>query len=265
MDFNLFSKNYEELFLQNIQKIFLNVKSYNQDEYIDKEYTVFFPSCGTNDKSKIKFIFYGQAPNGWRTSFYFPDLIKNQNEMDLLLKKAISSSNFASPMNWVNENWYPKEGAKEYAAYRSFFWNVVYKFINCYNLGHSQVPNDEGEWFSNDDWCNHLVWSNLMKLSPAEGGNPDGNEQNFQMQFSKKLFAQELEEIQPAYAILLTNWKWAKNFLDSSGFSIETIENKDYLIAKGTFLKTKIIVTKRPFIGNAKKCINELLSLVSSF
>lgn len=62
-------------------------------------------------------------------------------------------------MLWVKDGW----GATDrYNTKRSAFWRAVRGVVE--GLGISDVEHDT--------WSSHLVWSNLYKLSPADGGNP---------------------------------------------------------------------------------------------
>src|ERR1035437_1582136 len=247
-NFSVFSKEYEILFKENYLSFCKNIVNRFDSYYLKREYGLFFPSCGSNIKEKIKFIIYGQAVRGrgWNEQPHF----KVTNIDKSLINSAkeyfnTSEKGEVNPLEWVENKW------TEWQMYRSFFWNVCYKLINSYN----NLPNDSLDWY------NHLIWSNLMKISPAENGNPDDIEWEEQLKDSIKLFKQELLEVQPAYAILITNWDWAKDFL-SSDCSIKMTTDREFVVAEGKFGKTKIIVTKRPFIGNNEKCVKEILRLL---
>ena len=247
--FSVFSKEYEILFEKNLSTFCKNIEQGSDSYYLERDYGLFFPSCGSNNKEKIKFIIYGQAVGrGWNNLPHYS--VGN-------IDKAIISSvkeylntpdkDETNPLEWVQNNW-SKPG---WGMSRSFFWNVCYKLINKYN----DLPNDS------PDWYNHLIWSNLMKIAPVESGNPDNIEWRAQLEKSILLFQQELEEVQPDYAILLTNWDWAKDFL-STDYSIKMITDREFILAKGSLGKTKVIVTKRPYPnGSSERCVNEILSL----
>ena len=66
---------------------------------------------------------------------------------------------------------------------------------------------------SSNDWSSHLVWSNLYKLSPRDGGNPSGRLQNIQLDGCRALFNLEVETYRPGRLLLLTGWDWAEPFL----------------------------------------------------
>ena len=245
--FSLFSEEYNSLFIRNYQQFSENIKKTNKNKLISKVYSLFFPSCGSKKKEDIQFIIYGQATNGWNPVFKVVHPSKH------LLHAAIEYSNTTDPeeicpIEWVQKKW------TEYKLYNSFFWNVTYKLINRYN-------KEEDE---SNVWVNHIVWSNLMKISPAEGGNPYGKEWDSQFQGAKSLFTKEIEEIRPKFVIILTNWDWANDFLaDNPGFSFNIETRYKFIQAKGEYnSKTKILVTKRPRVGDNESCVTEILDLI---
>ena len=245
--FSLFTNEYNKLFVENYRTYAENIRNTEDKDLIDKEYCLFFPSCGSKDEKEIDFLIYGQATNGWKPAFHVDNLPDN------LLKESIEYSNTTDqgelcPLDWVNRKW------TEHKLYRSFFWNVTYKLINLYN----------GKKKDDDDWRIHLVWSNLMKISPAEGGNPYGVEWDSQFEGAKKLFTREIEEIRPKLVIILTNWNWAVDFLTKNpGFDIHENQQGEFIQANGTYKEsTQIVVTKRPAVGNNEKCVSEILELI---
>ncbi len=254
-NYSVFSKEYETLFEENLTSFCRNIKKTNNPKYINKEYSLFFPSCGTDKKEEVDFLIYGQATKEWKPIFRVID-----SKFSSLVQSAKEFSNTYyprenSPLDWVNKIWNEK-------MCRSFFWNVTYKLINCYKKGLKNIPAQKEDWLYKDDWYNNMIWSNLMKIAPtSERRNPNEEEWDAQLEFSKKLFQSEIIEVKPKYVILLTNWGWAKDFLEDKEFSIEKSEN-DFIEAYGNFGKTKIIVTKRPFVGNNEECVNQILELI---
>ena len=245
--FSLLSDNYNQQFVENYQAYAKNIINTGDNSLITKKYSLFFPSCGSRDKEEIDFLIYGQATNGWKPVF-------NVNHLtDRLLTESIEYSNTTDqgefyPLDWVNQKW------SEYKLYTSFFWNVTYKLINLYNGKHKDGI----------DWRTHLIWSNLMKISPAEGGNPLGQEWTCQFEGAKKLFTREIEEIRPKFLIILTNWDWACDFLkENSECDIHKENQGEFIQANGMYKEsTQIIVTKRPAVGNNEQCVAEILQLI---
>lgn len=253
---NWLSANYHELFLKNIKEF---MKSNNRFD----DYGVFYPLIAKKDAD---FLVYGQAVNGW-------SITTNKNKpigYDFVLD-TITHSNRCfidkkvkhSPLDWVNVYW-SKQTYNEfvitkkrrnfynpvnYTCSRSFFWNVVYKLINKY------YGFDENIW----DWSKKLVWSNLYKIAPAEGLNPNADEIAVQQPLSIELVKRELEEIKPKYCIVLTNYSWWEAF--AAALKTKKIDApKDGIIESvEQYKNTKIIVTTRPFAGSSNMHIEKIL------
>ncbi len=261
---NWLSANYHELFLNNIKAF---MKSKNR---ID-EYGVFYPLIAKKDAD---FLVYGQAVNGW-------NMITNKNTSigyDFVLNAIIFSNKCFidkkvkhSPLDWVNVYWSKSTyeafvitkkrrdfyNPVNYECNRSFFWNVVYKLINKY------YGFDENSW----DWSKKLVWSNLYKIAPAEGLNPNADEIAIQQPLSIELVKRELEEIKPKYCIVLTNYSGWEPF--AAALKTKKIEApKDGIIESvEQYKNTKIIITTRPFAGSSNMHVEKLIEhiLVSNY
>jgi len=102
-----------------------------------------------------------------------------------------------------------------------------------------------------------------MKIAPAARTNPNNKEFNAQLEVSKELFLKEIEEINPRFVILLTNWNWADEFVRKLG--IEENKEGDWIQAQGIFKNTKIIVTDRiQKKQNGENCVREILELIKA-
>jgi hypothetical protein len=245
--FSVFSETYNNLFVENYKSYAENINKTGDTELIGKEYCLFFPSCGSKEKREIDFMIYGQATNGWTPTF------KVNQIREGILNEAIEFSNTTDhdeycPLDWINKQW----GSLQ--LYRKFFFNVMYKLVNEY---YGKNKNDEG-------WCKYVIWSNLMKISPAEGGNPLGKEKDCQFDGAKKLFTREIKEIKPKFVVILTNWDWACDFFkENPGFNVNEKQQGEFIQAQGIYNNSsKIIVTKRPPVGNNDQCVSEILELI---
>ncbi|MBS1488071.1 MAG: hypothetical protein JST43_10840 [Bacteroidetes bacterium] len=267
-NYNQFSKEYNALYLQNILSFQKKVKENGRarDYYVD-----FYPSFGVAENEYADFLIYGQAVNGWISGFE-PEKVVTDAHVD----KSIASSNEYfeplghNPLDWVNVQWdkysmeeykLKHEGIKnyysgKYRANRSFFWNVTYKLINDFYGFNRNEPN----------WSSKMVWSNLHKIAP-EDANPNDYETNVQMDYSIKLFEQEIKEVNPKFCIILTNGKWWEPFGKAL---LEKFPTHNHLPSKIDYCEqirsTKIIVTKRPrFAGHDLQdmFVNQILSLIN--
>ncbi|MBK6410693.1 MAG: hypothetical protein IPF78_13520 [Flavobacteriales bacterium] len=235
-DVSLLSPEYDALFAKAVEGFVARMRG--EPAYLNEEYCLFYPSFGNPEKKRSDIIVYGQAPNTWEIKI-------NLNKWDLvpvvLTRDARNFSNTVDdpidevgPLDWINLNW------SAYQLYRSFFWQTSYKVVSDYH----------GFDRERRTWCEHLVWSNLMKIAPAEGGNPDMSEYAAHEPKAVELFQLELDELKPKYAIVLTNWEWAEPFINHLGIELPHKIDPDQMIHwHGSCGPTKIIVTKRPYIG----------------
>jgi hypothetical protein len=257
------SVRYKELCARNIKDF---IEKMNQVEGIDpeKEYCYFVPSFGDPNKINADFIIYGQAVNGWDKKTRFT--LKNAITAEQLAKIIDFAEEYGNtcdkgdqnPIDWVNTKW------SKYGMYRSFFWNVCYKLISDYHGFDREAST----------WSEKMIWSNLMKIAPLNGGNPNELEFEMQLETSIRLFEQEIRELKPKYAIILTNLSWFEPFIEklslqemayqSNSEIIEWVGKINHSDSKekdsthdGTF--TKIIVTHRPNVGNSDNYVNEIL------
>lgn len=222
------TNEYDKLFKANLISF--------KEEYLkrkpDRDYTLFYPQVGKDYRDDSLVLLVGRAPNGWGVTW---------GKSDDIDKKVSESKEYSEttdpgqncPLDWLNDDWNNKE--KNYKLYRSAFWNVSYKFI-------------QRQFEKNDsNWQNIIAWSNLMKISPAEGWNPTTPEWSWQLDTSVKLITKEIEELSPKYVLMLTGLDWSEDF--TKAFQ-EHDDHKPYYndTVKAVYIhhKTKIIVTDRP-------------------
>jgi hypothetical protein len=134
-DINQFKTLYEELLL-NIPKKLKN------------KLCVFFPQVGKNYfDMEDKILFIGKSVNSWVT-----------NELDI--EKLFDYKNSERIINRDDEIfWVERNDNPHYNSNTSAFWRLIKKIT----IKH----------FKENDWYNKIAWTNLYKVSPWEGGNPD--------------------------------------------------------------------------------------------
>lgn len=142
-------------------------------KYTDRDYDLFHPSFG-GVEGQAPVMLVGQATNGWK----FSDLSFDLSLIDSkpLIHRAREWLNTQDPgeygpLDWVNKDWGK-------GPFRSFLWQVGYKVVNRYM----------GNPLDSDEWCNSVVWSNLAKIAPRHGGNPDPLEWDAQLSGTVELF-----------------------------------------------------------------------------
>ena len=202
---------------------------YGNDAY-SCEFDLFYPLFGEDFYKERNLIVYGQATNGSSPKFRIP--LNEPIQAERLVAEAIDYSRDGEkcPLEWINEDW----TNNEYGLSSSFFWNVTYKLAKSfYNR-------------TDADWNNIIAWSNIMKIAPSAGGNPDAVVMQAQRKMASRLFLKELEDLKPRNAVLLTNLNtWAKPLLDYSQIPYSDVRDSEFIEAYADFSGTRIIVTKR--------------------
>jgi hypothetical protein len=105
-------------------------------------------------------------------------------------------------MSWVTEHC----GCAEdyYNTCRSAFRRVIRAVVSRLRI--AKVDDNE------DPWSSRLVWSNLYKIAPCDGGNPNSKLQKAQRDGCVRLLEWELQQYHPRRILFLTGW-WADPFL----------------------------------------------------
>lgn len=162
----------------------------------------------------------GRATNGWIKSGVTPRELVAPNIRDEhareVQKKSLTKDG-SCPMLWITESWPTKLQGDSYSTGRSAFWRTVRSVVN--DLGIANVDNA--------DWPSHLVWSNLYKLAPVEGGNPSEGLCEVQLPGCTELLGLELRIYRPSRVLFVTGENWARPFLsgaklrDSSGAHVQ--------------------------------------------
>lgn len=267
----MLSIEYDDCFSNMVQQF----GSSNNNE--DSEYFAFYPSFGVKKNSPVDFLVYGQALNGWGDECKFK--AGDETTINNICDKTYRFSNEYfpydnhGPLDWVNVQWCNSEYDKflrqskeeayfkryyvdKYRAYRSFFWNVVYKTVSDY-----KGPNNR----ETRNWADYVIYSNLYKISPSPKGNPDEIVKNAQIESAVKLVKMEIEELEPKFCLVLTNLEWWDPFLKALSINLEEIKTKssevvDYVAKYKN--GTLIIVTKRPRVGDSDKYAKEIIKII---
>ena len=96
----------------------------------------------------------------------------------------------------------PEYSKRTYRCSRSAFWQQTHNVL--VELG----IVEKGDEF----WASHLVWSNLYKVCPQKGGNPDAALMRLQFEDCKELLKWELDHYRPTRVLFMTGG-WAERFL----------------------------------------------------
>ena len=240
----MLTTTYNKLFAQAVDTFSVNIIMKRGESAYDEKFTLFYPLIGKDFHLNKDLLIYGQATNGWSSKFTVGDV---RNKLDEIIKHSISESQEEGSncsLEWINEHW----TNKEYNLFRSFFRNVTYKSVKSfYNR-------------TDANWNNIIAWSNLMKIAPVNGGNPNQEEINAQIEYASKLFKKEIEDLAPKNVLIMTNLKkWAEPVLTGAGIQYKII-NGHFIEAIGIYNDSRIIVTKRGFLSLTHNAIIEEIS-----
>lgn len=259
------SPDYDALYQAHLEDFQAKFKGSYPDPS-ETQFTDFYPSLGVLDGAEVDFLVYGQAVGGWHTAM---DLSVDVPEGRTQISKDFSNDKYGndSPLDWVNARWSKGDLARivdeeqrkyyaikdsEYWASRSFFWQVTTKVIQGY-----YGMSDPSDW----RWSTKLAWSNLYKIA-RQKENPLDDVKVLQRRGAVELVRRELEELKPKFCIALTSDTWWAPFhrglettrVDHAGAAwVQRIEELG---------PTKIIVVKRPFVGDSTAAAKEVLAVI---
>lgn len=138
----------------------------------------------------------GRSVNGWGNCGKFPYDLQYQEVRENFAEEVVRfiGVDVKCPMlnHWGNNN------------NRSSFGRVLRRVIR-----ELEIPN-----FNEEEWPSYLVWSNLYKLSPHKGGNPNTELCDTQQTGCKNLLKVEFETYRPERVLFLTGYDWACPFLE---------------------------------------------------
>ena len=99
-----------------------------------------------------------------------------------------------------------------------------------------------------------------MKIAPVNGGNPNQEEINAQIEYASKLFKKEIEDLAPKNVLIMTNFKkWAEPVLTGAEIQFKII-NGNFVEAIGNYNDSRIIVTKWGILSLTHDAIIEEIS-----
>ena len=191
---------------------------------------------------KSGFLFVGKAVNGW---------ITDETDVIQLFDSANLDRIFAreDQMEWVKNL---SGNTVGYNTSKSAFWRLIKKVSENYYE----------EWYSN------IAWTNLYKIAPWAGGNPNRKLQNTQRKYCFELLKKEIEILAPKYVVLLTSgWEW--------GFIKYLNENENPIVLgekvwagyKTSIIEikgVKFIISHHPQGKNEEEHVKAIIDLISN-
>jgi len=133
-------------------------------------------------------LFYGRANNSWVTS---------SDSLEELFAEGGEECIFAreNQMAWMEED----ETESGYRPSRSALIRTMRNVASEYYV----------------DWSSHVAWSNLYKIAPWEGGNPNDELCDAEYEDCVEIMRKEIDFLSPRIVVMLTGYHWAKDFLVS--------------------------------------------------
>ncbi|MBO4983837.1 MAG: hypothetical protein J6D23_07235 [Clostridia bacterium] len=160
------------------------------------------------DEDEIKLLVIGRALNGWSKDFIassveeFNSIWEKQEkgELNSLCKSRYSNKGKAKltpiqtkGLEWVKSYIKKDNGKRFYRTENTPFWSVAREITELLHNGQLK----EGEW------TKHIAWTNLAKIAPLNGGNPNDDLWNDQHDISKEILWAELEKLQPTHIMII--------------------------------------------------------------
>lgn len=138
-------------------------------------------------EDKCGILVVGRACNGWHSTSQDINVLFGDSEESIF--------NREDQMRWVEDCAGNKEN---YNTNNSAFWRVTKRIAQC---------------FYQNDWYSHIAWSNVCKVAPWEGGNPNDKLYYAQLPSSQKIFETEIRLLSPKVVVMFTGYDWAVDFL----------------------------------------------------
>lgn len=222
------------------------LKELEQSKYRNKSQIL----CAFNAQKGLDYnrglMVIGRAVNGWGNDFQLEGININAITENIFPKAELQTC----PMEWVLSSWGASSG---YNTKKSAFWRVIR------NLSH-QI-NDAG-----NNWASRIVWSNLYKIAPYEGGNPSSSLCNYQFALCNELLKSEIEEYLPEHIICFTGMNWFNRFLEEH-VHLKHKNDFDFVEAYGVVnlrgKESKIVIVKHPQGKPENNLVAEVLTAFS--
>lgn len=171
----------------------------------------FFPLKGKRYSRDLMIV--GRATNRWLDEQHKKNgtagstslQLQNGPQRESFLSVIKADCTTDDPMSWVVKERY----GEKYQSWRSAFWRVAEKVF--VRLRETSSLNDE--------WPSHLVWSNLYKVAPEQGGNPGMLMRRAQESWCLEMLEMEIKLFRPKNILFMTGYdSWANPFLQRLGF-----------------------------------------------
>ncbi len=216
--------------------------------------TGFLPMVGQNYSGELMVV--GRAVNGWTDAPQ--ELVTLESRMTYASAVHTSvTDNMPGkcPMSWVTACWSKGE---DYNTRKSAFWRVIRSLVS--ELDIADITDESQSWPS------HLVWSNLYKIAPVNGGNPSRSIRALQRNGCIEHLKMEIEFFQPTRLLFLTGYSWVEPFISAISEKNLTTANHSYVEKFGQInygaKSSEVVIASHPQGKNEKKWVSEVVSVM---
>ena len=189
-------KNRADFFKVALKPLYQDLLNHSECVLDKQKYCAFCMQWGEffPEEKNFGLLFVGRSVNGWINT-ELGDVDSLFGDSENIETNINPIFNLADQMEWIER---PCESKKEYNTYHSPFWRVIRRVSTKYYL---------------NNWQRHVAWSNLYKVAPSEGGNPDDFICGWQFYNCCRILKKEIELLSPRVVIFLTGKSWSNSFL----------------------------------------------------
>ncbi len=180
--------------------------------------SAFWPVVGRRyDHSDHRLLVVGRATNGW-----------GGHGLDTNGARSFSQVGDEGPLL-----------DPSYNVRRSAFWSVAREALEHLGVRASGGDRDPSGWMQ------ALAWTNLFKVAPASGGNPDAETRDLVREECVRLLRLEVAQLNPRVVLVLTGADWFVAF--GEGLRLELCGPAGgYVVGIGRGLGARWVVAKHP-------------------
>ena len=209
--------------------------------------TAFSAVQGPNYSKDRGLMVVGRAVNQWAIG-WLPDKVASAEGRKEIIEDVYKEGE--DKKLFTSDSWGDEE---QYNTHKSAFWRVVKSVTK-----ELQIADVE------KIWRDRLIYTNLYKVSPYEGGNPSDGLCSVQKEACLKLLMEEFIQWTPKWVIFLTGMNWAEPFmkyLKVEGQSYNGLmEFSGKLFITQSNSTSNIVVAKHPWGKDERKMVDEIKS-----
>jgi hypothetical protein len=197
--------------------------------------------CGNEFQEKaFRILFVGRAVDG---SWCKIKPGSAEEIVDQIFASAMDTAQIGKGIvNYVDDD----GNEQQYNYNRSPFFQLCHAVMEQFGFG--------------DDWSEHLAWTNLYKISPCSGGNPNNKLISETLDSCACILRKEISYLRPTHIVFITGDWWYKPTgkkpkLDGKSFAekigVDLFDNTNQIIVGSGISETflfhpNVVITQRP-------------------